>query len=67
MSDLRPSWDRVRSHSEKEIEKARDRLETRGLSEADTEFERGRIKALREVLALADPPKPIPPSGPGYG
>lgn len=48
------SWLTVAKHAADEIEKRRGQLERRGLSETDTEFERGAIDALRGVLALAE-------------
>lgn len=37
---------------------ALERLIKTGLSLADTEFERGRLAVVRDILALADAPKP---------
>jgi hypothetical protein len=49
-------WKAVKAHAEKEIERARERLEVPGLPAADTEHERGRIAALKKLL------KDLPPS-----
>lgn len=54
------SWRTVVDHASREIEKWRGQLELPGLSPADTELLRGKIVALRGVLALgkADPAEP---------
>lgn len=44
------TWTAVREHCTTEIESARKRLEAKGFQ--DTEFERGRIAALRDVMKL---------------
>ena len=54
------TWKAIAEDARQRIEDAHSRLESRGLPIADTEFERGRIKALRDILALADPPDIIP-------
>lgn len=51
------TWHAVRAHAETAIEKAREALTVSGLSMAETESERGAVKALRAVLAL-DPTTP---------
>ncbi|GAA4108817.1 hypothetical protein ACFFTN_01415 [Aminobacter aganoensis] len=53
------TWQAVRDHAEKAVEASRDRLEGAHLNASETDIERGRIKALREILALgSDKPKP---------
>lgn len=47
-----PVWVQVRDWARGELKQARARLELRGLSEADTEFERGKVDVLRDLLAL---------------
>ena len=59
-----PTWLSLREHIEKEISDAAKALETKGLEASTTEFERGRIKALRKILELGDPPKPKPDYAP---
>lgn len=51
-----PTWIAVRKTAEQMIEADRGALEARGLPDTDTEFHRGRISALKEVLALTTPP-----------
>lgn len=46
------TWRDVVAHVEAEIEKARAVLEMAGLDPIATEHERGRVAALRSVLAL---------------
>ncbi len=48
------SWLAVEKHARTEIERHRDRLETEGLMDTETQFIRGKIAALRDVLKLAD-------------
>lgn len=59
-------WRDLRKHAETEIEAARLRLETPSMSAIETEFERGIVKALRDVLALAKPKVVIPSTDPHY-
>lgn len=47
------TWSVIKGHAETEIEMALARLEISGFS--DTEFERGRIRALRDILKLPEP------------
>ncbi len=54
------TWSIVKAKAEKELESARSRLETSGHSIEKTEYERGRIKAYREILDLASPRTVIP-------
>lgn len=58
------TWRRVRKHATDEIEIARTELERSGMPAIDTEFRRGRIAALRALLALGEP-KPDTPIQPG--
>lgn len=48
------SWLHVRSRAEEELAEAREDLEGRGLPDVETEFLRGRISALKDILALGD-------------
>jgi hypothetical protein len=60
MSD-EPKWPAVRDRCEDGIANCRARLDKFGTSHDESTFERGRLIALREILALAAPPKaPIP-------
>lgn len=49
------TWLFVKKTAEEMIARAQRELEVRGTAPDATEFERGRIKALRDILALADP------------
>lgn len=60
------AWRRVSQHCDEALVVARRTLETPGLPQAATEYERGRIAALTEILALADPAREESPSFPGY-
>jgi hypothetical protein len=60
----RPEWEEVRDFCEKFIGAAQRNLENRSLSEADTQFERGQIAALRSVLTLERPREEFPPDAP---
>lgn len=64
MMKRRPEWEEVRTLCEKYIEAARRSLESRSLSEADTQFERGQISALRNLLTLEEPREEIPSGRP---
>jgi hypothetical protein len=48
------SWLAVEAYARKEIERHRDRLETDGLMDTESQFLRGKIAALRDVIRLAD-------------
>lgn len=48
------TWRAVSAHVEETIEHARTKLETRNLSASETEWHRGRIAGLRELLKLRD-------------
>ena len=50
------TWIAVRKAAEQMIEADRVALEARGLPEPDTEYLRGHIAALKDVLALAAMP-----------
>lgn len=54
------TWTAVKAKAEKEIESSRSRLETSGHPIDKTEYERGKIRAYREILDLASPRKVIP-------
>lgn len=60
------TWLAVKAHAGKAMEKARDRLEATGTDLAATEYQRGYIRAMRDVLALAEPRQVIPDSDPKY-
>lgn len=53
-------WRAITKFAGTEIDTARETLESSGLDAVTTENLRGRIKAMRDILALADPPDPIP-------
>jgi hypothetical protein len=59
-------WQEVKAHAEAEIVTAQQRLEQPALSATETEFERGRIKALRGLLDLVKPKIVIPSTDPLY-
>lgn len=56
-----PTWRAVVAWAEEQIEQAQRRLEAHGLTEAVTEYERGKIAALRRLLADGKP-VPAPPT-----
>ncbi len=60
------TWQSVVKHAEATIESARKRLEMQSLGPTETEYERGRIKALRDLLALTQPQVQIPSTDPLY-
>lgn len=49
-----PTWKAIAEYTLREISDARDALEAQGMTAEATEFHRGRIYALREVLTLAE-------------
>lgn len=51
-------WKAVKAHAEAEIERSRMRLEAPGLPQPETEHERGRIAALRNLLNELPPSEP---------
>lgn len=56
-ADLRtPTWSKVKAWAADEIERARNKLEMTG---ENHDIERGRIKALRELIALEPTTPPI--------
>lgn len=46
------TWGAVVAHCKRNIDEARDRLETAGLDAVQTERERGKIAAYREIMSL---------------
>ena len=52
------TWLVIAEHIAKEIDRAQRRLETDGTSHDDTQFERGRIRTLRNILKLGEAPAP---------
>ena len=61
------TWAAVATHADDQIARARLALETRGMSAVETEYERGRIAALKAVLSLAQPKRrPEIHPEPGY-
>lgn len=64
MNERRPEWPEVRDHCEKFIEVARRTLETPGLSASESDTERGKIMALRNVLRLSEPAPETPSDTP---
>lgn len=61
-----PTWRLVKALAEKDIASSQSRLEASGCDIATTENLRGQIKALRNILALAEPQPTIPSSDPLY-
>lgn len=55
-----PTWRRVKDAAQKGIESSRAKIEQSGFGHDITQFERGKLKAYREILALADAPTVIP-------
>lgn len=49
------TWRAVKAWAEGRRERSRSALEAQALPASDTEFERGKIAAVRELLALAEP------------
>lgn len=48
------TWIAVSYRAEKELSAAREKLEVRGTEQGQSEYLRGKIAALREILALPD-------------
>ncbi|WP_022727231.1 hypothetical protein [Fodinicurvata sediminis] len=46
------TWDGVKEWGEAQLERSRSTLEAPGTSPIDTEYQRGRVAALRDLLAL---------------
>lgn len=59
-------WIEIEAKANEVIEIAALRLKARGTPAIDTEFERGRISAMEELLEIAVPPKEIPFTGPDF-
>lgn len=60
------TWRAVKAKADKGIEDARRRLEATGHPIDQTEYERGKIKAYREILDLVTAPTVIPSPDPLY-
>lgn len=60
------TWLALKERMDKDIAAARIALETKGLSPTDTEYHRGRISALRDLLRLPEPKPEIKPTNPHY-
>lgn len=60
------TWQAVTKAIAEDIASARKRLERTGLDLPQTEFERGRIAALRQIESLAQPREQIPVEPPQY-
>ncbi|RFC65011.1 hypothetical protein DYI37_03860 [Fulvimarina endophytica] len=60
-----PTWGAVKKHVETKIGESRDRLELATAHDV-TQFERGRVAAMREILALGTPTPPIVGDAPTY-
>lgn len=61
------TWREVKRWAEERISAHQERLEVSGLPPADTEHARGAIAALRELVALPEPPKgTFPAESVGY-
>lgn len=58
------TWIAVRNHARDQIHKAHDRLEMKGFP--DSEYERGRIKALKDILELVEPKPEFASTDPRY-
>jgi hypothetical protein len=58
-ADIEPhsrTWRAVKEWAEARLTSSRSTLEAAGLPREETEYERGRISALRELLGLTEPP-----------
>lgn len=60
------TWQTITAETTKQIEESRKRLERAGLDLPQTEFERGRIAALRYIASLAESRDTIPIDPPQY-
>lgn len=60
------TWNSVAAWATHEITESAQRIEQRGFGPSETEFERGRIAALRALLAIPDRPSQIVASPVGY-
>jgi hypothetical protein len=54
------TWQAVKAAAEAGVRQAQENLERPGTGITETERERGYIKAMREILALASPAAPKP-------
>lgn len=54
-----PTWIATVDWAKKEIETARDQLESPSLDEKATAIIRGRVKAIKDLLALAESKAPV--------
>lgn len=54
------TWQAVKVHAEQELVIARAMLESNGLDHDETQFQRGKIVALKKLLAMAEPRRIIP-------
>lgn len=61
------TWQAIVEACEKHISEAQLRLEAHGRDLGTTEYERGKIAALRRILSLANPPRPVPTPPPNSG
>lgn len=48
------AWVAVSHHAEQELQAAREKLELRGIEHGHSEYLRGKIAALRDILALPE-------------
>lgn len=55
IDQLSPTWRLIKKRCEAEIASSRATLEATGVSERDSDFARGRISAMREILNLPSP------------
>lgn len=60
------TWHAVRKRATQEIAQAQLKLEQPSLSPIETEYERGRIAGLRDILKLAEKPVLLPDTDPMY-
>lgn len=58
------TWDAVKAKAVKTLSDARSRLEARNIDPVTTEYERGRIQAMKDILSLATPSESIPSTDP---
>lgn len=54
------TWRHVSAWAAEKLQEARELNDRQGVPIDQTENLRGRIETLKEVLALAEPPKPLP-------
>jgi len=60
------TWDAIQEYAKKQIDASHQMLEMRDLDQVETQFERGRIRALRDLLALVEPRPVIPSTDAAY-